>query len=139
MLNSPVWSETQPVRPQYQKLAQFLIEPLLDNPSEMKIDCEPVNEQKKIWIRVDFDEADKGRVYGRSGRNLQAIRMILDNAAALAGQSIYLDVFNDRGMESQNFGTTPGYSGKFVKKTDRRRYRPRGSSPYGNYNNEGSF
>ncbi|MGK7933847.1 MAG: KH domain-containing protein [Microcystaceae cyanobacterium] len=141
MPNPVVWSNPQPIHPQYHKLAQFLIEPLLDNPSEMKIDCEPVNEKRKIWIRVAFDDTDKGRVYGRGGRNLQAIRMVLENAAAMAGQSIYLDIFNAQGeMNNSSFGgSSSSYGGKFVRKTDRRRSRPRGSSAYNKYTGENSF
>ncbi|MGK7945223.1 MAG: KH domain-containing protein [Microcystaceae cyanobacterium] len=140
MPNPVVWSNPQPTRPQYNQLVQFLIEPLLDNPSEMKIDCEPVNEKRKIWIRVAFDDTDKGRVYGRGGRNLQAIRMVLENAAAMAGQTIYLDIFNDQGANNSSFtSSSPSYSGKFVRKTERRRSRPRGTSAYNKYTSEGSF
>lgn len=138
MPNPIVWSaQTNVARPQYQKLVEFLIEPLLENPSQMRVDCEQANQNQKIWVRISFDDTDKGRVYGRGGRNLQAIRTVVENAAALAGQSIYLDIYNDGGMEDQSFSSIPSGShrGKFVKKTDRRRYRPRGSSSY-RYSNE---
>lgn len=40
-----------------------------------------------------FDDPDKGRVYGRGGRNIQAIRTVLEAAAQTAGESIYLDIY----------------------------------------------
>jgi hypothetical protein len=46
-----------------------------------------------VWIRVAFEGEDKGKAYGRGGRNIQAIRAVLEASARSVGQSIHLDVF----------------------------------------------
>jgi predicted RNA-binding protein YlqC (UPF0109 family) len=83
--------------PDYSGLVQFLLSPFLESPESLYIDCEEANQNKRVWIRLAFEGSDKGRVYGRGGRNLQAIRTVLETAAATVGQSLYLDIY-----ESQN-------------------------------------
>lgn len=79
--------------PDYAKLLQFLLQPLL-NPSEsISLDCEELNSTKRVWLRVAVNTADKGHIYGRGSRNLQAIRTVLSAAAKANKQSLYLDVY----------------------------------------------
>lgn len=84
---------SQSASPNYLGLVQFLISPLLESPESLSVDCEQFNHNQRVWIRLAFEESDKGRVYGRGGRNLQAIRTVLATAAALAGQSLYLEIY----------------------------------------------
>lgn len=44
-------------------------------------------------MRVAFEGEDKGRVFGRGGRNIQAIRTVLQAIAQVAGQTAHLEVF----------------------------------------------
>ncbi|NJL81828.1 MAG: KH domain-containing protein [Chloroflexaceae bacterium] len=83
------------VSPDYLQLVRFLIEPFLESHQSLRLDCEPLKNQQRIWLRLAFESDDKGRVYGRGGRNIQAIRIVLQAAATLAGQSIYLDVYGN--------------------------------------------
>jgi uncharacterized protein len=50
--------------------------------------------QSRAWVRLAFDDPDKGRVYGRGGRNIQAIRTTLEAIAQTVGQSLYLDIYD---------------------------------------------
>lgn len=79
--------------PDYAGLVKFLVEPFLEQPESLKVDCEVSPSRGKVWVRVAFEGTDKGRVFGRGGRNIQAIRSVLEAAARLAGYSAYLDVF----------------------------------------------
>ncbi len=119
-----------PPRPQYAELISYIIKPLLDNPTEMKIDCEQVNQNRRVWIRLSFDDTDKGRVFGRGGRNLQAVRTVIGMAAAMTGQTVHLDIHNSEEMDS--ILETSSRS-RFVKKLEKRRYRPRSSAPDSSY------
>jgi uncharacterized protein len=83
--------------PDYSGLVQFLLSPFLESPESLYIDCEQANQNKRVWIRLAFEGSDKGRVYGRGGRNLQAIRKVLEVAAATVGQSLYLDIYDSQG------------------------------------------
>ncbi|HEY9748703.1 MAG TPA: KH domain-containing protein [Allocoleopsis sp.] len=79
--------------PNYAGLVRFLIQPFLESPESLKVDCEISTSRPRIWIRLAFDSSDKGRVFGRGGRNIQAIRTVLEAAAQSSGQAVYLDIF----------------------------------------------
>ena len=81
--------------PDYPGLVRLLIQPLLEFPESLKVDCERLNQNQRVWIRIAFEGEDKGRVFGRGGRNIQAMRTVLSCAATLAGQSIYLDIYEN--------------------------------------------
>lgn len=81
--------------PDYKGLVKFLIEPLLESPNLLILDCEHLKNTKRIWIRLAFEDNDKGRIYGRGGRNIHAIRTVLQTAADAAGETLYLEIYND--------------------------------------------
>jgi predicted RNA-binding protein YlqC (UPF0109 family) len=86
----------------YEQLARFLIEPFLEDPQSLKIDSEPNPQSKKIWLRVAFDPSDRGKVFGRGGRNIQAIRTTIQTAAAVQNESVFLDIYSDEPPQSDN-------------------------------------
>lgn len=79
--------------PDYAQLVRFLMEPLLDSPESLSVNCEFVNQGKRVWVRVAFDPADRGRLFGRGGRNIQAIRTVLKAATPGSDCSVYLDIY----------------------------------------------
>lgn len=81
------------VSPDYVSLLRFLLEPLLESGDSLSVDCEKSPSKPKVLIRMAFDDPDKGRVFGRGGRNIQAIRTVLEAAAQTAGESIHLDIY----------------------------------------------
>ncbi|HAC64864.1 MAG TPA: RNA-binding protein [Cyanothece sp. UBA12306] len=121
MLKSISWSrQVNPTGPDYLGLVEFLVAPLLESPDTLSIDCEQANNNQRVWIRLAFGDIDKGRVFGRGGRNLQAIRTVLQTAAIAAGQSLYLDIYespdnNVRPSRPSRYGTER----KFVRKKSR--------------------
>ncbi len=121
MLKSISWSgQVNPTGPDYLELVEFLVGPLLESPDGFSIDCEQVNNNQRIWIRLAFEEMDKGRVFGRGGRNLQAIRTVLQTAAIAAGQSLYLDIYESQDSQvRQNRSSRYGTERKFVRKKTR--------------------
>jgi hypothetical protein len=93
--------------PDFSGLVKFLVEPFLDAPEALRIDCEQNTVQAKVWIRVAFSGDERGKVFGRGGRNIQAIRNVVRATAALWGWSAYFDVFG----ASEQEGATPHQSG----------------------------
>lgn len=79
--------------PDYVGLVRFLMQPFLDSPESLSVDCEMSNTRKHAWIRIAFESSDKGKVFGRGGRNIQAIRTVITAAAQTAGHSVYLDIY----------------------------------------------
>jgi uncharacterized protein len=95
----------------FSALVRFLVEPFLDSPDTLRIDCEENAVQAKVWIRIAFKGDERGKVFGRGGRNIQAIRTIVRATAALSGWSAYVDVY---GTSEQEAGSD---------------YKPRSSPP----------
>lgn len=111
--------------PDYVGLVKFLLEPFLEDAHSLHVNCEQLDQTPKIWLRVAFDNTDKGKVFGRGGRNIQAIREILNTTAILAGKSIYLDIHdpdNDRSDDLRNDRRNYNSGGR--KKPSRNRPRP---------------
>ncbi len=91
----------EPAEPDYAGLVRFLVEPFLELPESLKVDCETSPNRSKVWVRVAFEGTDKGRVFGRGGRNIQAVRSVLEAAARAAGCTAYLDVFGSSPQGSE--------------------------------------
>lgn len=80
----------------YEALARFLMEPFLDKPEELKFHSESLAGGKKLWLRAAFDEdEDKGRVFGRGGRNIKAVRRAIRAAGQFHGMTVNLNVFGE--------------------------------------------
>lgn len=88
--------------PNYEKLARFLIEPFLEDPQTLSINSEVNPNNKKIWLRIAFDKGDRGKVFGRGGRNIQAIRTTIQTAAVAHGESVFLDIYSDESDRSDH-------------------------------------
>lgn len=94
--------------PDYVKLVRFLIEPFLEDSRSLYINSEVIKEKKKVWLRVAFEDSDRGKVFGRGGRNIQAIRTILNTTAAVNQESIFLDIYTDEKESSSNRASRSG-------------------------------
>lgn len=105
---SPPTSQPASANPDYAGIVRFLVEPFLESPESLRVDCEINPRQAKAWIRLAFDEPEKGRVYGRGGRNIQAIRTVLSAVAQSAGHSVYLDIYDDKQDNNRSFGSRNG-------------------------------
>ncbi|MEM6252611.1 MAG: KH domain-containing protein [Cyanobacteria bacterium P01_D01_bin.156] len=86
--------------PDFEALVRFLVTPFLESPDALKLDSEPLANGQRLWIRVAFDGEDKGRVFGRGGRNIQAIRKVVRATGALHNCSVNLDVYGESSHES---------------------------------------
>jgi uncharacterized protein len=79
--------------PDYGQIVKFLFQPFLSDAAAIGVDCEYTIDRHRVWIRVAVASADQGSAFGRGGRNIQAVRTVLQAAAAIVGQSIHLDVY----------------------------------------------
>ncbi len=89
----------------YEALARFLMNPFLDEPSELKFHSETLAGGKKLWLRAAFNEnEDKGRVFGRGGRNIKAVRTVIAAAAKRSEMMVNLSVFGEPEPERSDRG-----------------------------------
>ncbi|MEM9090719.1 MAG: KH domain-containing protein [Cyanobacteria bacterium P01_F01_bin.53] len=100
--------ETAP-KTDFEALARFLMEPFLDKPEALKFHVETLAGGKKLWLRAAFDEAeDKGRIFGRGGRNINAMRTVITAAAKPADMRVNLSVFGEPEAERSDRGGRSG-------------------------------
>ena len=90
------------VSPDYEQLARFLIEPFLENPESLKLNSELNSQGNKIWLRIAFDQSDRGKVFGRGGRNIKAIRTAIQTAASAHNELVFLDIYSDEPDRGEN-------------------------------------
>jgi uncharacterized protein len=91
----------QPNLPDYEQLVKFLFQPFLSAADAIGVDCEYTVDRHRVWIRVAVASNDQGSAFGRGGRNIQAIRTVLQAAATAVGQSIHLDVYGNNSNSRQ--------------------------------------
>lgn len=77
----------------YSQLVKFLVGPFLASPDALRLDSEVSSRTGRILLRLAIEGEDKGKVFGRGGRNLQAIRSVVQTAASLTGGAVHLEVY----------------------------------------------
>ena len=87
--------------PDYEQLVKFLFQPFVSEAETIGVDCEYTIDRHRVWIRVAVAIADRDIAFGRGGRNIQAVRTILQTAAVAVGQSIHLDVYGSNSSSRQ--------------------------------------
>lgn len=70
-------------------LVESVIRPLIDNPDDLVIDARET-EDGSIFVEVRVNEEDAGKVIGRQGRVIKAIRMLA--RAAASSTNTHVDV-----------------------------------------------
>ncbi|MGB3613408.1 MAG: KH domain-containing protein [Elainellaceae cyanobacterium] len=104
MIDSPATPANNPDEPanvDYVRLVKFLVEPFLTSPDALRLDCEVSPRTGRILLRLAIEGEDKGKVFGRGGRNLQAIRSVVDAAAQLAGQLVHVEIYGQSSDRSE--------------------------------------
>lgn len=70
-------------------LVESVIRPLIDNPDDLVIDARET-EEGSIFVEVRVNEEDAGKVIGRQGRVIKAIRTLA--RAASSSTNTHVDV-----------------------------------------------
>lgn len=93
-------------------LVTFLLQPFLESSNSLRVDCEISPRRSHVLVRLAFEGEDKGRVFGRGGRNIQAIRTALQAIAQTAGYTAHLEVYGGQaaGRDDRDDRLTPSPS-----------------------------
>ena len=103
--DTPNTEENGQAQIDFEALARFLMGPFLDKPEELKFHVEKLAKGKKLWLRAAFnEEEDKGRVFGRGGRNIKAMRNVMMAAAKQSEMTVNLSVFGEPEQERSGGG-----------------------------------
>lgn len=73
------------------KLLQTILEPMLDYPEELVITNDET--PHKVSYKISVHESDVGRVIGRGGRVIKAIRVVISNADRDAAKKVFVDLY----------------------------------------------
>ena len=72
------------------ELVEFVVKSLVDHPDEVSV--YEINDRQGIVLELSVAASDMGRVIGKSGRVINAIRSLLQVAAAKQGQRVTLEL-----------------------------------------------
>ncbi len=72
------------------ELIEFIAKSLVDNPDE--VDVREVDSAHSLIIELRVAKSDMGKVIGKQGRIVKAIRTVLKAAAQTSDRAVYLEV-----------------------------------------------
>lgn len=72
-------------------LVRTMVEQLVDNPDAVEVTGTPQGEDE-LFIEVSVDEADVGKVIGRQGRIIKALRTLARAAASQYGLHVEVEL-----------------------------------------------
>lgn len=72
-------------------LVQTLVEPIVDHPEDLKIE-QSEQGHNDILVEIVVNEEDAGKVIGRQGRVIKAIRTLARAAAVRTGEHVDVEI-----------------------------------------------
>jgi uncharacterized protein len=69
---------------------EYVIRQLVEAPEEVLVS--KVEQGRKLIFKVEMRKADVGKVIGRNGHTITAMRSLLNAAASRSGQSVVLQI-----------------------------------------------
>ncbi len=77
----------------YKELVEFIVKHLVTQADSVEVECNEEDGGSKILIRVAHE--DVGRVIGKRGATINAIRLLAKAAAVKAGERVDVDIIED--------------------------------------------
>ena len=87
------WPTTSAV----EEFLEYIIRQLIEFPDEMVLTR--LEAPKKVTFRLQLRQSDIGKVIGKHGHTIDAIRNLLSAAAARHGQRVTLQIVEEGGVE----------------------------------------
>ncbi len=78
----------------FDDFVSFVVKHLVDQPEEVEVTEE--DNQDRLRYVVKVADGELGKVIGKKGRNLNALRTLLVAVAARRGQKVVLDVLDEQ-------------------------------------------
>jgi predicted RNA-binding protein YlqC (UPF0109 family) len=72
------------------ELALFVVKRLVDKPEAVTVD--ESQDGDVAVLKLNVDESDKGKVIGKQGKVIKAIRAVVGAAAAKAGKQVAVEI-----------------------------------------------
>ena len=83
---------------------EFVVKALVDHPEE--VDVREIDGERVVVFEVRLNQTDVGKVIGKSGRTITAIRTLLTSAAAKQGKRAMLEIIEPEGRRPEGSAPT---------------------------------
>ena len=84
---------------------EYVVKALVDNPEQ--VDVREVDGERVVVFELRLNQKDVGKVIGKSGRTITAIRTLLTSAAAKQGKRAMLEIIEPEGRREGAEATPP--------------------------------
>lgn len=74
----------------FKDLVEYIVKSLVDNPDDVVVD--EITDARSIVLELQVAESDTGRVIGRNGRVINAIRNLVQALAVKEGKRVSVEV-----------------------------------------------
>jgi uncharacterized protein len=81
------------------EFVEYVAKALVDHPEQVVV--KEVDGEKVVIFELHLNPGDIGKVIGKSGRTITAIRTLLTSAAAKGGKRAMLEIIEPEGRRSQ--------------------------------------
>lgn len=82
--------ERSSIKDQVNELAETIFRALVDNPNQLRLAV--LEGQQSVVVEVSADSQDIAKIIGQKGRNIQAVRVILNSVGVKLGKRITVEV-----------------------------------------------
>jgi len=76
---------------------EYVVKALVDNPDQ--VDIREVDGERVVVFELRLNPTDIGKVIGKSGRTISAIRTLLTSTAAKSGKRAMLEIIEPEGRQ----------------------------------------
>lgn len=74
------------------ELVEYIVKALVDKPEDVRIN--EVKSEKTVILELRVDQQDIGKVIGKQGRIIKAIRVVINAAAAKSMTRVVLEILD---------------------------------------------
>jgi hypothetical protein len=85
---------------------EYVVKALVDHPDQ--VDVREVDGDRVVVFELRLNQSDVGKVIGKSGRTITAIRTLLTSAAAKLGKRAMLEIVEPGGRRGTEDAAPPG-------------------------------
>jgi uncharacterized protein len=78
---------------------EYVAKALVDHPEE--VDVREIDSERAVIFELRLNQTDIGKVIGKSGRTITAIRTLLTSAAAKMGKRAMLEIIEPEGRRTE--------------------------------------
>lgn len=118
-------SPTQGESIDYSNVIRFLVGPFLESSDSLRIHCETNPRNGRVLIRLAIEGEDKGKVFGRNGRNIQAVRTTVQAVSQAVNQKVHVEVYGSESARRKSDRPSGGGGRRSSPNPPRRAPHPR--------------